>query len=222
MQRIRITFSRGEEIKYISHLDMMRMWERVFRRAGLPLAYTKGFNPHPRLSLAAPLPVGTLALAEMLDVYLESVLLPDQLWKDVERQLPPGAGISRVEEVEATGPSLSSMVRAAEYEVAVTTFWSRRDMEERVDRLLWTSKLMRERRVPKGASAAKGHAEEARRYNLRLLIEDVWVDRWNFERVLGMRLKASPGATGRPEDVLDELRLAPNLAEITRTRLILA
>lgn len=220
MQRVRITFSRGEEIKYISHLDIMRMWERIFRRAGLPLAYTRGFNPHPRLSLAAPLPVGTLASAELLEVYLEHTLPLDQLQKEVERQLPPGVRISRVEEVEASAPPLASTVRAAEYEVAVTTRWSRRDMEERIDRLLCTSKLLRERRRPRGASDARGRAEEIRRYDLRPLIEDVWIDRWNSEQVLGMRLKADSHGTGRPEDVLDELHLPPELAEITRTKLI--
>ncbi|MFQ5886684.1 MAG: TIGR03936 family radical SAM-associated protein, partial [Anaerolineae bacterium] len=57
-QRIRITFSKGEEIQYISHLDMMRLWKRTLRRANLPLAYSKGFNPQPKISIAAPLPVG--------------------------------------------------------------------------------------------------------------------------------------------------------------------
>ncbi|MEJ2739412.1 MAG: TIGR03936 family radical SAM-associated protein, partial [Dehalococcoidia bacterium] len=52
MQRLRVRFGRGDEIKYISHLDLMRFWERAIRRSGLSLAYTEGFNPHPRISLA--------------------------------------------------------------------------------------------------------------------------------------------------------------------------
>jgi radical SAM-linked protein len=58
MQRLRIRFSRGEEIKYISHLDLMRLWQRALNRAGLEIAYSEGFNPHPRMSLAAPLALG--------------------------------------------------------------------------------------------------------------------------------------------------------------------
>ena len=64
MQRLRIRFSRGEEIKYISHLDIMRMWERVLRRAELPLAYSEGFSHHPRISLAVPLAIGVTSDAE--------------------------------------------------------------------------------------------------------------------------------------------------------------
>ncbi|MDP2935460.1 MAG: TIGR03936 family radical SAM-associated protein, partial [Dehalococcoidia bacterium] len=70
LQRLRITFSRGPEVKYISHLDLMRLWERVLRRAKLPLAFSEGFSPHPRLALATPLPVGVTAAEEWMEVYL--------------------------------------------------------------------------------------------------------------------------------------------------------
>ena len=52
VHRMRIRFSVGETIKYISHLDLLRAWERILRRAGVPLAYSKGFNPHPRIVIA--------------------------------------------------------------------------------------------------------------------------------------------------------------------------
>ena len=59
-QRIRVTFGKGQQLKYISHLDLARTWERVFRRARLPVAYSQGFNPRPRFQLAAALPVRRL------------------------------------------------------------------------------------------------------------------------------------------------------------------
>ncbi len=55
-QRLRLTFAKGEAVKYISHLDLARTWERVFRRVGLPLAYSQGYNPRPRFQIAAALP----------------------------------------------------------------------------------------------------------------------------------------------------------------------
>ena len=58
MLRLRIKFSRGEQLKFLSHLDLMRLWERALRRAGINPAYSEGFSPHPRISLAAPLAVG--------------------------------------------------------------------------------------------------------------------------------------------------------------------
>lgn len=64
MNRIRFRYARGKELRFLSHLDMLRLFQRAMRRAGLPLAYTLGFSPRPRLSLAAPLPVGATASRE--------------------------------------------------------------------------------------------------------------------------------------------------------------
>jgi radical SAM-linked protein len=69
MNRLRIRFGRGQELKFISHLDLTRLWHRALRRAGVALAYSEGFNPHPRLSLAAPLQLGATSEAELMDVY---------------------------------------------------------------------------------------------------------------------------------------------------------
>ena len=68
MQRIRISFSRGEKVKYISHLDLMRLWERALRRASIPIAYSQGFSPHPKISIAAPLPIGVTSDGEFMDI----------------------------------------------------------------------------------------------------------------------------------------------------------
>ncbi len=73
MQRLRTSFSRGEELKFLSHLDLMRLWERAFRRAGISLASSEGFTPHPRISLAAPLSVGTTGQAELMDVIEDNI-----------------------------------------------------------------------------------------------------------------------------------------------------
>ncbi len=219
--RARITFSRGPEIKYISHLDLLRMWERILRRARVPLAFSKGFNPHPRLALAAPLPVGVLATAEILEIHLDPPMPPPDLERAIHQQLPPGVRVSHVEEVEDSGPSLPSLVRAAEYEVQLAEATTRREVEERIDRLLGTRTLLRERMRQK---APKGEArkEEPRQYDLRPLVEDIWIERWNGEKIIAMRLRADPAGTGRPEEVLDELRMLQSVLDITRTKLILA
>ncbi|PIW40369.1 MAG: hypothetical protein COW22_02130, partial [Chloroflexi bacterium CG15_BIG_FIL_POST_REV_8_21_14_020_46_15] len=76
MQRLRVRFGRGEEVKFIAHLDIVRFWERAFRRAEIPLAYSQGFTPHPRISLAAPLPVGVTSEFELMDVWLKQWMPP--------------------------------------------------------------------------------------------------------------------------------------------------
>ncbi|MYG90977.1 MAG: DUF2344 domain-containing protein, partial [Chloroflexi bacterium] len=68
--RIHIRFAAEGPLKYVSHLDLMRVWERVFKRARLPLATSHGFSPRPKIALAAPLAVGVTSEAELLDVLL--------------------------------------------------------------------------------------------------------------------------------------------------------
>ncbi len=114
MQRLRLTFTRGEEAKYVSHLDLARLWERAVRRARLPLAYSAGFTPHPRLSFAAPLAVGLTSDGELLELYLTEPSPPAEVQARLGAQLPPGLALLSVVE-EADAPSLQSRVRAALY-----------------------------------------------------------------------------------------------------------
>ncbi len=71
MEEIRLKYSQKNELKYISHLDVMRCFERAFARARLPIYYTKGYNPHPYLDFSFPLPLGVESEAEYLDIRLD-------------------------------------------------------------------------------------------------------------------------------------------------------
>ena len=90
MFRLRVRFYRGEELKFISHLDTIRLWVRALRRAGIPLEYTEGFSPHPKISLAVPLSVGVTANNELMDISITKVVSPHWFMDTVNRQLPAG------------------------------------------------------------------------------------------------------------------------------------
>ena len=68
--RVRITFSKQGALRFIGHLDLHRLWERAMRRANLPLTYSQGFHPQPKISLAAALPLGFSSRGEVLDARL--------------------------------------------------------------------------------------------------------------------------------------------------------
>lgn len=68
--RLRITFSKSGGLRYTGHLDMQTTWERTIRRAGLPLAYTQGFHPGPKIQIASALPLGFIGRAEIVDIWL--------------------------------------------------------------------------------------------------------------------------------------------------------
>ena len=211
VQRLRVTFGRGPEIKYITHLDLMRFWERSFRRAGLPLAYSEGFSPHPQISLAAPLPVGVTSTAELMDIFLTERLEPDQAKQMMQQQLAPGLGIDNVSEVGLNLPSIQSQIRAAEYRIELPDEVDVAQLEARVRGLMTRDSVpwqhQRER--------------EIRSYDLRPLVWDLSVVLSEGRAWLTMRLQADNSATGRPEQVSAALEL-PQRLPIERTRLILA
>jgi radical SAM-linked protein len=211
VQRLRVTFARGEEVKYITHLDLMRFWERALRRAAIPLAYSQGFSPSPRLALAAPLPVGVTSSGELMDVYLAQRVTPQHFIKAVSRQLTPGIAVLEVREVGLGLPSLQSQVRWSEYQVDALTDRSVDDMRRAVADFLASPSIpwqhQRER--------------EVRRYDLRPLVQDVRVEALEDGLcTLGMRLRTDSQASGRAEQVAAALGL-PAPTRIHRRRLIL-
>jgi len=134
-QRLRITFARGDDMKFITHLDVMRFWERALRRADIPVAYSEGFSPHAQISLAAPLAVGTTSDAELMDVFLSDPMQPKQFMKQLAEQIPPGISIVAAQEVGLALPALQAAVRFAEYLVDVTADAARANapVEESLD-----------------------------------------------------------------------------------------
>ena len=109
MPRYRINYSKREPASFISHLDLVRTLERSFRRAGLPLAYSEGFNPHPRFSFAAPLPVGIEGTAEVLDVELREPVGCSEFAVSLNEVLPLGLSVIQVAEI--TGASVISLAK---------------------------------------------------------------------------------------------------------------
>jgi radical SAM-linked protein len=116
MQRLRLKFGRGAPVRFISHLDSVRCWERVFRRASIPLEYTQGFTPHPRIAVAAPLAVGVTSDAELLDIWLRKWVPPQSALMMARSQLPVGFTLLDAWEVPNGAPALQAMVQTARYE----------------------------------------------------------------------------------------------------------
>lgn len=200
-QRIRITFSRGEEIRYLSHLDMMRLWKRALRRANVPLAYSKGFNPQPKISIAAPLAVGFTGEEEVMDIVLERPVSLTSFARGAKKQTPAGITLKEVREVYMALPSLQSQVRFAEYVVSPL---DGEEAQDRIGELLAAEAIPRERR--------------GKKYDLRPLIDDLRLEGSS----LWMRLKHDAQGAGRPDEVLAALEIERAGKAIHRTRLIFA
>jgi radical SAM-linked protein len=200
--RIQITFSKQGDLRYIGHLDLHKLWERAARRAELPLAYSQGFHPQPKMNLASALPLGFSSRCEVLDMRLERDIALDGLPERLNNTLPTGIQVLNVEQVEERAPALQTQVVSAEYEVRMIEAAFGSDVKRRIESVMESESIIRTRR--------------GKQYDLRPLIEELNV----LDDRIVMKLAAREGATGRPEEVLDILCIAFEETRIERVRLI--
>ena len=205
--RTRITFTKQGALRYIGHLDLHRLWERAIRRAELPLSYSQGFHPQPKIRLAAALPLGFSSRAEVLDMRLNETLAPEEIQTRLKDNLPPDIKVTEVIEVEERLPALQTLVLSAAYDVHLTEPIEATELKRRVEETMNAESIMRERR--------------GKAYDLRPLIEMMSVITQSDGRAwLKMTLAAREGATGRPDELLHVLGIEPETARVERTRLI--
>lgn len=207
--RTRIKFSKLGFLRYISHLDLHRIWERTCRRAGLPLSYSQGFHPQPRISLAAALPLGFLGEEELVDIYFDEDMPEQRIVYQLQNVAPPGLHLLDIQTIDPRQPAVQTMVISAQYHVIFLDPIDMQLINEQISRLISAFSLPRQRRD--------------RDYDLRPLIESLEIFFVNDRKEAGlkMQLSAQPSATGRPEEVLLEMGFQPQDTRITRSSLIL-
>ena len=205
--RIRITFSKAQAMQYVGHLDLHRSWERTFRRSCIPLAYTQGFHPQPRLNLACALPLGFTSQCEVLDAWLEQDIPLAEIREALSRALPPGLEIHTLENIDLHAPALQTQVTSAVY--LITFFDAIPDLDDRLHKLILAEHLPRQRRN--------------KPYDLRPLIENAGASYQNAsgKDELRVQLAAREAATGRPEELLDELGIKFEATHVHREQLII-
>jgi radical SAM-linked protein len=209
--RLRLIFAKKTQIKYISHLDLALAWERALRRARIPLAYSQGFNPRPKMQFASGLPLGATGSAEILDIIITEPLSPEDAYTQISPALPRGITLRSVEEVPLKAPTLQQLLRQADYHVVVETGLPAETLSERISQLLAADKLIQTRQRQK----------KEEQFDMRPWLHDLRLDQLTGgEAHLSMRLTAGQFGNLRPETVLDALGLAGHWAEIERTRLI--
>lgn len=212
LSRFRLQYDRNGDLIFISHLDLMRFWERAFRRAKIPLAYSEGFTPHPRISLAAPLPLGVSSEAELLDAFLQSFIPPPVLLESLKKQMPVGIQLRRLWRLPVESPSLQSQTLFAEYRVNLDSDRSEQEIRESI------RSFLDKENIPWQHSRDTG----PRNYNIRSLVQEVHLLSVNEGQcTLGMKLQSDASGSGRPEQVSLALGFDKYPVSIHRTALIL-
>lgn len=210
-QRIRAYFAKRERVRYISHLDVLRYWERAIRRAGLPLSYSQGFTPHPRLQFAGPLPLGYLAEREVMDVTLDERVELQDFRERLTPQTVPDLPLVELEEIALSTPPAQSAALWADYRVALPEIPPDRAALEvarflALESLEWTEERRDRERVfdLREAVASLALADEAAECGV----------------TLRMRLSATSDFMVRPEPLLTALFGEAGPVTVTRERLL--
>lgn len=210
-QRLRLLFSKQQAVKYIGHLDLMLAWERALRRARIPLAYSKGFNPRPKMQAASSLPLGTTGTAEILDITLTDATMPDEILDRIQAKLPGGIVLHQIDEVPLKEPALQERVRQAIYAVVVETDLSIDRLNEAVQKLLTAEEIWQTRRRRK----------RTENVNIKPWLHALTLkSKTDGDAHFEMRLSCGQHGNLRPEQVLNALELADSWYTIERTQLI--
>ena len=217
-QRVRFTYEKGEAIKFISHQDETRLWERTLRRADLPLLYKQGFNPQPHIQFAAPLGLGMTGARELLDVVFSPPLPLDELTGRIRENLPPGVQLLAGEDVPLKAVSPQSLTIGADYTILIyadVNEVSELELRAKIDAFLGKQEQWRER---------ERHGRRYR-YNLRPLVFELRYTGYDADAVehrIFLRVQMRAGATGRPDELVDALGFDDYARTLRRERIYFA
>ncbi|HXG09760.1 MAG TPA: TIGR03936 family radical SAM-associated protein [Gemmataceae bacterium] len=203
--KVRIRFRKNGDLRLVSHHDLMRCFERMLRRAGLPFRSTSGFHPKPRLVFALSLPLGVIGHEEVVELELDAELSPEEVHERLARQAPPGLEILQVRRIE---PGRTAQVRSVSYRLPLPPERAE-GLPSKLTEVLNAAECWVQRTRP-----------TLRRVNIRPFLRDLRLR----DGVLEMDLWVTSQGTARADDVLallglDDLPTAGAVLERTRLEL---
>lgn len=184
-------FEKGARLRHIGHLDIQRAMQRALRRSGLPVSYSKGFNPHILLTFASALATGAMGEKEILDVSLDAPVEADAFMTAMNAALPPDMQLSFAKPLEDRHPALMAMVRAADYELTLQDEDAARTLAQAVPGFLQQESITALRKSKSGTKEC----------DIRPMIHDLRM----AGNILIARLTLTEAATCKPDMLLTAL-----------------
>ncbi|PJA75541.1 MAG: B12-binding domain-containing radical SAM protein [Nitrospirae bacterium CG_4_9_14_3_um_filter_53_35] len=211
VKRFRIRYSKGGRLKFLSHLELINTMVRSFARAGIPLEYSHGFHPHPKMAMGPALPVGVSAMAEYLDVNVIGSVFEETLAAGLNQVLPDGIRVTGVNWIPAQAPAISSVIRFGEYLLDLPRSAFREDPSLAVQELMGRHEIL----------ITRDQKDRIKTLDIRPMIEEMEIHSMDEEQVI-VRLIVQTGDQGgaRIDEVLQTLLNQPasNLQDVRITR----
>ncbi len=211
VQRLRLRVARTGELRFLSHLETMNAWLRALRRARVPLAYSRGYHPHPKVSFSTAFPVGESSTGDYMDLLLVERRDPAEVAGCLRDRLPPGMDVLSATEVPLRSPSLMSQVTGFDYSLVVrgTTGAA---LGAQVDALMAADELPLKRRAKQRGRRVMV-TQDMRPGIAELQLGD---DHGDQAVELRFRSRTVDGRTTRAKDLLQLLSLTPDRVDVLR------
>jgi radical SAM family uncharacterized protein/radical SAM-linked protein len=206
VRKFRLRFSKTGSARYLGHLELTRLLIRAFRRSRIPLVFSQGFHPLPRVSFGPPLPVGHESLAEYLDLQVQGNILPGEAAERINSALPPGVQIMEIQEISLKSPSLFDIIQKVVYSVVFP------ESEPLPQEMV--------RQFREAEKFSMHWARKNRSLDLKEVVDSLVMEEGNRVRLI---LRAEREAALRPEEVLQfifgraedrELRSLPEVKKL--------
>jgi len=207
----RLCFTKGSSVRFLSHLDMAKTMERALRRADIPLAYSEGFHPHPKMSFGPALAVGISSLEEYLDVETVADIPAEELQERLNRSLPEGLRILAAKRCLKRPKPLNAVINRAVYRLTLETEPSRRPAVMEILEHCMSSDRLEVTRVNKNGQKV---------VNIRPWLHNLKTEAFD-EAGLQVSVTGEIGSNGnlRPDDILQLLPFPVKVRNIVRAEM---
>lgn len=189
--KVRIRFSKSGALVYIGHLDVMRYFQKLFRRAQIPVAYSEGFSPHQILSFTPPLPLGMESTGEYADVELTGTISTKMAIETLRAESVPEIKIISFKELPADCQNAMASVSAARYNITLKDKSIILDIEERINNFLREEEILITRKTKKSEKII----------NIRPLVYELEFDKENM--IIDMLISSGSTDNIKPGYVLE-------------------
>ncbi len=204
--KYRLKFKKVDRMRFIGHLDLLKIVQRTVTRSKLPISYSKGFNPHQIMSFALPLSLSVESVGEYLDIELEEKVALDKIKNDLNKEMPNGLEVLEVIELEETRKAAAAELRVATYEVKVLSDF---DVKSKVEEINSSKEVLVMKKT-------KRSFEEV---DLKPDIFEISFD--ENTKVIHMLISTGSQRNIKPDHILDFMKLPMTEVKITRIEMFL-